>query len=52
MGLGTNHKDSFKYISKLFNLYGDTTRVSYTDVIEAIILCGSKKYYLELTINE
>ena len=34
MGFETNHKDSFKYISKLFNLYGDTTRVSYTDVIE------------------
>ena len=43
MGLGTDHKDSFKYISKLDNLYGDTTWVSYTDVIEAVKVCGSKK---------
>ena len=43
MGLGSDHKDSFKYISKLDNLYGDTTWVSYTDVIEAVKVCGSKK---------
>ena len=43
MGLGTDHKNSFKYISKLDNLYGDTTRVSYTDIIEAVKICGSKK---------
>ena len=43
MGLGTDHKNSFKYISKLDNLYGDTTRVSYTDIIEAVKICGSEK---------
>ena len=43
MGLGTDHKNSFKYISKLDNLYGDTTWVSYTDVIEAVKFCGSEK---------
>ena len=43
MGLGTDHKDSFQYISKLDNLYGDTTWVSYTDVIEAVKVCGSEK---------
>jgi len=43
MGLGSDHKDSFKYISKLDNLYGDTTWVPYTDVIEAVKVCGSKK---------
>ena len=42
-GLGNRHKDSFKSISKLDNLYGDTTRVSYTDVIEAVKICRSKK---------
>ena len=43
MGLGTDHKDSFKYISKLDNLYGDTTWVPYTDIIEAVKVCGSEK---------
>lgn len=43
MGLGSDHKESFKYISKLNNLYGDTTWVSYTDVIEAVKFCGSEK---------
>ena len=43
MGLGTDHKDSFKYISRLDNLYGDTTWVSYTDIIEAVKVCGSEK---------
>ena len=43
MGLGTDHKDSFEYISKLDNLYGDTTWVPYTDIIEAIKICGSEK---------
>ena len=43
MGLGTDHKESFKYISKLDNLYGDTTWVPYTDIIEAVKVCGSEK---------
>ena len=29
MGLGTDHKEAIKYISKLDNLYGDTTWVPY-----------------------
>jgi predicted TIM-barrel fold metal-dependent hydrolase len=43
MGLGTDNQEAIEYISKLDNLYGDTTWVSKENVLEAVKKCGSKK---------
>lgn len=43
MGLGTDNEKSIELISKMPNLYGDTTWVSVEKVIKAINICGSEK---------
>lgn len=43
MDLGTNNQKAIKYLSKLDNLYGDTTWVSCESILKAIKKCGSKK---------
>ena len=44
MDLGTNHQNAIEYISRLDNLYGDTTWVINNNcLIEAIKKCGSEK---------
>lgn len=43
MGLGTDNEEAIDLISKLPNLYGDTTWVSLEKTIKAIKICGSDK---------
>ena len=43
MGLNTDHKEAIDYISKLPNLYGDTTSVEEESLILAVEKCGSSK---------
>jgi predicted TIM-barrel fold metal-dependent hydrolase len=43
MGLNTDHKEAIDYISKLPNLYGDTTSVDAESVMLAVNKCGSTK---------
>ena len=43
LGLGTDHELAIKLISKLPNLYGDTTWVNAKDTLKAIKVCGVDK---------
>lgn len=43
MGLGTDNQEAIQYISKLPNLYGDTTWVPMESTLALIKLCGSEK---------
>lgn len=43
MGLGTNNREAIKLISKLPNLYGDTTWVSVESTMKLLKLCGDEK---------
>lgn len=43
MGLGSDNKKAIELISKLPNLYGDTTWVSPENTLEAIRVCGIDK---------
>ena len=43
MGLGTDNEEAIELISKLPNLYGDTTWVSAEKTIKAIKICGPDK---------
>ena len=43
MGFGTDRKEAIRHIKECSNLYGDTTLVSTSDVINAIQMCGDKK---------
>lgn len=43
MDLGTSNRKAIKYLSKLDNLYGDTTWVSCESTLKAIKKCGSEK---------
>ena len=43
LDLGTNNEKAINYLSKLDNLYGDTTWVSIKSILKAIKKCGSKK---------
>ncbi|MGL4337399.1 MAG: amidohydrolase family protein [Turicibacter sp.] len=43
MGLGSDHEEAIEYISKLPNLYGDSTWVRPEKVIQAIEICGPDK---------
>lgn len=43
MGLGTDNSKAIEYISKLDNLYGDTTWVSLENTLKAVEICGSRK---------
>lgn len=43
MGLGTDNQEAIKLISKLPNLYGDSTWVSKESILEAIDICGIDK---------
>jgi predicted TIM-barrel fold metal-dependent hydrolase len=43
MGVNTDHKKAIEYISKLPNLYGDTTSVEKESLMLAVEKCGSSK---------
>ncbi len=43
MGLGTNNNEAIKLISKLPNLYGDTTWVSIESTLKFLEICGDDK---------